>query len=148
MAVDDFQFKFDSEGCEIIPPVASPSPASSTTTAPSNTFPDCQFEEDKCGWLEDPVSPMKWARTTKEELDNLSLDGPEEAGEGYFMYVGAKDGTANVTTTLATPMAETPASGCLRFQFSLAVSSPAPLPLASYVNCFKNICRKKVVFPT
>ena len=133
MAVDDFQFKFDSEGCEMIPPVASPSPASSTTTFPSNTFPDCQFEEDECGWLKDPVSAMKWERKTKEELDNESLDGPEEAGEGYFIYVGAKAGSANVTTTLATPMAAAPVSGCLRFQFSLAVSS---LPPPQYVNYF------------
>ena len=65
---------------------------------------------------------MKWERKTKEELDNESLDGPEEAGEGYFMYVGAKEGAAKGTTTLATPMAGAPAAGCLRFQFSLAVS--------------------------
>ena len=122
MAVDDFQFKFDSEGCEMIPPVASPSPASSTTTFPSNIFPDCQFEEDECGWLKDPVAAMKWERKTKEELDNESLDGPEEAGEGYFMYVGAREGAAKGTTTLATPMAGAPAAGCLRFQYSLAVS--------------------------
>ena len=146
MAVDDFQFTFDSEGCEMIPPVASPSPASSTTTFPSNTFPDCQFEENECGWLPDEQSPMKWERRTKEELDNESLDGPEEAGEGYFMYVGAKEGTANGTTTLATPMAGTPASGCLRFQFSMAVSSLSPPPLI--VLTVSNISRNKVGFPT
>ena len=140
MAVDDFQFTFDSEGCEMIPPVASPSPASSTTTFPSNTFPDCQFEENECGWLPDEQSPMKWERRTKEELDNESLDGPEEAGEGYFMYVGAKEGGPNVTTILATPMdptAAAPVSGCLRFQFSLAVSRlPLPLPECQLVLIF------------
>ena len=134
MAVDDFQFKFDSEGCEMIPPVASPTPASSTTSFPSTTFPDCQFEDDECGWLKDQVSAMKWERRTKEELDNEGLDGPKEGGEGYFMYVGAKAGTANETTTLATPMAEAPSSGCLTFSFSLAVSSLSPLP--EYLHSF------------
>ena len=127
VAVDDFQFQFDSEDCEMIPAVASPTPSSSTTSSPSPSFPDCQFEEDECGWLKDPVAAMKWERKTKEELDNESLDGPEEAGEGYFMYVGAKEGTAGGTTTLATPMGTDPATGCLSFQFSLAVSSlPSP----------------------
>ena len=106
----------------------------STTSFPSTIFPDCQFEDDECGWLKDPVSAMKWERRTKEELDNEGLDGPKEGGEGYFMYVGAKAGTANETTTLATPMAEAPSSGCLTFSFSLAVSSHSSLP--EYLHCF------------
>ena len=135
VAVDDFQFQFDSEDCSMIPAVASPSPASSTTSFPSPSFPSCQFEEDECGWLKDPVAAMKWERRTKEELDNEGMDGPAEAGEGYFMYVGAKEGSGNGTSTLATPLADTPSVGCLRFQFSLAVSKTSPpLPAPGCVN--------------
>ena len=146
VAVDDFQFQFDSEDCGMIPEVASPSPASSTTSAPPLPFPDCQFEEDECGWLKDPVAAMKWERKTKEELDNESLDGPEEAGEGYFMYVGAKEGAAKGTTTLATPMAGAPAAGCLRFQFSLAVSFLPSSSMSTDSNIYRS--RNKVGSPT
>ena len=120
VAVDDFTFKFDPAKCEFLPEVAKPS-HTTTTTTPGVQFPECTFEEDECGWVIDDDTAMKWKRTNSEELDNESLDGPVEAGQGYFMYVGAKDGGKNGTTTLTTPMADTAQAGCMLFQFSLAV---------------------------
>ena len=121
VALDDFGFQYDPAECEILPIVAKPS--HTTTSSPGTvTFPDCPFEEDECGWVIDQDTAMKWKRTNKEELDNESLDGPVEENEGYFMYVGAKDGSKNGITSFATAMANTSQAGCIHFQFSMSVS--------------------------
>ena len=113
--------KFDvSSGCPTIPPTADPS--QSTTSPPSLTFPDCQFEEDECGWVKEEEAVMKWRRTNKLELDGEGLESPNYDYKERFIYVGAA-GPANGTTSLATPMGSSPVEGCLTFQFSMTVKS-------------------------
>ena len=63
VAVDDFEFKYDEQDCQFLPEVAKPSDTT-TTSAPSINFPDCQFDNDECGWGEDEGASMKWRRTT------------------------------------------------------------------------------------
>ena len=120
MAVDDFTFQYDEAKCDFLPLVAKPS-HTTTTSTPGVTFPECTYDDDECGWVIVDDTAMKWKRTNSEELENESLEGPVEAGQGYFMYVGAKDGGKNMTATLTTPEADTAQAGCMSFQFSLAV---------------------------
>ena len=63
---------------------------------------------------------MEWRRTNKAELDREGLESPNYDYEGRFMYVGAAV-PANETTSLATPMGQSPVAGCLTFQFSMTV---------------------------
>ena len=63
---------------------------------------------------------MKWRKTNKEELDREGLESPNYDNEGLFIYVGAA-GPENGTTSLATPMGQSPVAGCLTFQFSMTV---------------------------
>ena len=119
-ALDSISFN-NNEQCETIPPTADPS-VTTTTSAPSAKFPDCQFEENECGWVKADDVSMKWRRTNKAELESEGLDSPHYDYKGYFIYVGAAEGSANSTTTLGSPMADTAVTGCLQFQFSMTVS--------------------------
>lgn len=122
-AVDSITFDNNPQ-CEIIPPDADPSHSTTASTTPdTGKFPDCQFEEDECGWVKDEEANMKWRRTNKMELDGEGLDSPNYDYKGYFIYVGAQEGAKNGTTTLATPMAKSPVTGCLNFHFSMTVFS-------------------------
>ena len=116
-ALDSIKFE-SSPGCETIPPSAAP--GQSTTTTPPLTFPDCQFEEDECGWVKEEEAAMKWRRTNKLELEADGLDSPNYDYKDNFIYVGAA-GAKNGTTRLATPMGTSPVAGCLSFQFSMTV---------------------------
>ena len=116
-ALDSIKFESRPE-CETLPPAADP--GQSTTSTPPLTFPACQFEKDECGWVMEEGSVMKWRRTNKAELDGEGLDSPNYDNEGLFIYVGAA-GPENGTTSLATPMGQSPVAGCLTFQFSMTV---------------------------
>ena len=108
------------KNCEIIPPNADPS-QTTTTNTPDVKFPDCQFEEDECGWEMDEEATMRWRRTNKMELDGDGLDSPNYDYKGDFMYVAAAEGSKNQTATLYTPMLDTAITGCLQFHFSMTV---------------------------
>ena len=127
-ALDSIKFESSPE-CETIPPAADPS--QSTTTTPPLTFPDCQFEEDECGWVKEEGAVMEWRRTNKLELDGEGLESPNYDYKGLFIYVGAA-GPKNGTTSLATPMGTSPVAGCLTFQFSMTVKSNVEKSKSSY----------------
>ena len=117
-ALDSIKFESSPE-CPTLPPSANP--AQSTTAPPGLTFPDCQFEEDECGWVKEEEAVMKWRRTNKLELESEGLESPNYDDNGRFIYVGAA-GPENGTTTLGTPMGSSPVEGCLTFHFSMTVT--------------------------
>ena len=124
-AIDNIVFDYSpaERNCEVLPPEAGiTSSTASSPTQPSDSFPDCNFDEDTCGWIVDAMADMKWMRTTVGNLNDMGYDGPNNDFDGYFMYVSAKDGYAGDSTTLLTPMMPTAVKGCLTFHFSIYVS--------------------------
>ena len=104
--------------------ITGPGPTTSSTPAPSATFPDCTFETGECGWVIDTYDDMLWYTTNTAELLGLGLDSPKEDFDGNFIYVNAFNGSKESSTIFGTPMVEkTTLQGCMNFHFSLNVSN-------------------------
>ena len=100
-----------------------PGPTTTSTPAPSATFPDCKFEASTCGWVIDTYDAMRWYRTNTAELLGIGYDSPKEDYDEKFIYVNALNGSEGSSTIFGTPMVEkTTVEGCMKFHFSLNVS--------------------------
>ena len=127
-ALDAVSFNYDlTEECPPQPTeagITTPRPDSTTTPPPAgDKFPDCKFEGNTCGWVEDEFSNMKWMITNVADLTDEGIyDSPKEDYDGHFLYVSAKDGHDTDSTTLATRMLNTTVTGCLQFYFNIYVS--------------------------
>ena len=125
-AVDKISFDYTEamRDCAILPPEAdvkhtTPDP---NTTPEGETFPDCDFDVDECGWLIDGYTEMKWFITNTIYLNDAGFDSPKEDFDGDFIYVNAVNGNNSATTIFATPMTErAPVEGCMNFYFSIQV---------------------------
>ena len=114
-----------SHKCETLPPEADLRPVtttSTTTNKPTNTFPNCNFESNECGWVIDSFSSMKWMITDVHDLTDMGYDAPKYDYDKRFLYVSARDGNASDMTTLSTEMKSEIVSGCLKFHFNIYVS--------------------------
>ena len=49
-AIDEINFN-NFEDCPTIPDIANPTTPGSETTLPAGSFPNCDFETNKCGWM-------------------------------------------------------------------------------------------------
>ena len=85
VALDDFSFRANEEFCSIKPEDAVPktttTPAVTTTTKKPHKFPDCQFEENTCGW-EMFGMEFKWVNTDSETLAGGGHDTPTQDHSG------------------------------------------------------------------
>ena len=80
IALDDFTFRANEEFCSIKPTDADPAittteAVTSTTSKPSNTFPNCQFEAGTCGW-ELFGEAFHWITTDSQSLQDGDHDRP------------------------------------------------------------------------
>ena len=126
-ALDGINFNYDpTSECPLEPPQAAitTTPSPNTTPGPGqDNFPDCKFEENTCGWVQDEYSNMKWMRTTVKDLTEEGIyDPPKNDLDGYFMYVSGKDGHDTDSTSLATDLLNVTVSGCLAFYYNIFVS--------------------------
>ena len=83
VGIDDFKFEMDAKHCETFPAEAAVTPTSAPTTqptsaTPSETFPDCDFNENECGWAVDDTQDLVWMRTRVQDLQEMGYDAPKE----------------------------------------------------------------------
>lgn len=91
VALDDFSFATNEEFCSTKPEDATPTtsttpPITPTTTIPHKQLPNCNFDEDTCGWELFGLLDFKWEITDSKTLAEGGHDAPSSDHSGMTLH--------------------------------------------------------------